>query len=305
MTLRQILWWTSLAVLAQCPIQAATNHTWVAGYGNDGNPCSVTQPCATFTVALSNTNAGGVISVLSPGDFGPLTINQAVTIDGGAVGGTITSSSGGALIRVQAGPSDTVILRHLSVNGLSSNIIDGIDLMEAGVVMIEDCDIEGITNFGLAVETLTVPINVTIKNTRIVGGSIGVRIFQTTNHTPLDIISMRNVLISGASAAGVFTRNGTMDISDSLITQSAIGVEADTEAFLNVSNSVISFNATDEEFFPDGSGIGGIFLSNNNTLFGNNGYSGPPGGTQPLSVAAGTVHRHEQAPPDPRDRRPH
>jgi len=40
------------------------------------------------------------------------------------------------------------------------------------------------------------------------------------------------MVISGASVAAVFTHNGTMEISDSLIAQRAIGMEADTEAFL-------------------------------------------------------------------------
>jgi hypothetical protein len=108
---------------------------------------------------------------------------------------------------------------------------------------------------------------------------------------------MRNVVVSGASSAAVFSRNGTMEISDSLITQSAIGVEADTNAFINVANSVISNNAIDEEFFPNTTG--GIFVGTNNTLFGNNGLPGPPSGPAGVRPSPEVVIRTDSPlPPD-------
>jgi hypothetical protein len=85
------------------------------GYGKDANPCNVTQPCASFTAAHNATSPGGVISVLSPGDFGAVTISKSITIDGGAIGGSVTFT-GAEGIYIAAGTSDTVILRHLTVN---------------------------------------------------------------------------------------------------------------------------------------------------------------------------------------------
>jgi hypothetical protein len=112
---------------------------------------------------------------------------------------------------------------------------------------------------------------------------------------PYDIISMRNVTISGATSAAVFSRNGQLEISDSVITQSAIGLEADTNAFINVANSVISYNATDEEFFPNTTG--GIFLSNNNTFFGNNATAGPPSGPSSVVNSQAVVRTGKNPPP--------
>jgi hypothetical protein len=63
------------------------------------------------------TAAGGLVSVADPGDFGPVTITRAITIDGGGVGGNLTFTSEVG-IYVNAGASDTVILRHLTINGL-------------------------------------------------------------------------------------------------------------------------------------------------------------------------------------------
>jgi len=236
-----------------------------------------------------------MISVLSPGDFGAVVISQAITIDGGAVGGTITFT-GTEGISVTAGASDTVILRHLVVNGINSGS-DAVYLQSAAAVIIEDCDLEGFTNFGLAIASSSAAMNVTVNNTRIIGGAFGVRTFQTINSVPYYVISMRHVVVSGATTAAVFTRNGTMEISDSLITQSLIGVEADTNAFLNVANSVISNNGTDEIFYSNTTPGGGIFLADNNTFFGNNGSAGPPVGPALRTPTVG-LNPQRQPPPD-------
>jgi hypothetical protein len=93
-----------------------------------------------------------------------------------------------------------------------------------------------------------------------------VRTFQSSGLVPFDVVEMRNVSISGASAA-VFSRNGVIDISESVITQSLIRLAADTSAYINVTNSVVSYNGTDEQGFRS---LGIIYVSNNNTLFANN-----------------------------------
>jgi Right handed beta helix region len=290
---RQYLAAMAVGFLATLPAAATSSHTWVAGYGNDANPCSVTQPCATFTAAHTATSAGGVISVLSPGDFGAVTISKSITIDGGAIGGNITFT-GGEGIYISAGTSDTVILRHLTVNGLNAGQ-DAIYLYQARYLVIEDCDVEGFVSIGLGFGSQSAA-NVTVTNTRIIGGQLGVRTFQSNGGVAYDIISMRHVVVSGASSAAVFSRNGTMEISDSLITQSSIGVEADTNAFINVANSVISNNGTDEEFFPGTTG--GIFVASNNTLFGNNGVPGPPAGPAVVSSPQVVIRSNSPLPPD-------
>ena len=73
------------------------------------------SPCLTFSGALNsmNTASGGVISVQAPGDFGPVTITQSVTIDAGGMYAGILASSTGISINITAG--ETVILRGLSI----------------------------------------------------------------------------------------------------------------------------------------------------------------------------------------------
>jgi hypothetical protein len=98
-----------------------TSRTWVSGVGSDSNPCSRTQPCLTFAGAYAKTSAGGEIDVLDPGDFGTLTITNAVTIDGRGVVAAI-SYAGSAGITIGAGAGDDVILRNLTLNGGGSGV---------------------------------------------------------------------------------------------------------------------------------------------------------------------------------------
>src|SRR6202011_469935 len=99
--------------------QAQATRTWVSGVGDDANPCSRTAPCKTFPGAISKTAAAGEIDVLDPGGFGTLTINKAITLDGG--GGQVSSvlaGTGTNGIIVAAGANDTVVIRNLSINGV-------------------------------------------------------------------------------------------------------------------------------------------------------------------------------------------
>ncbi len=99
---------------------SAQSRTWVSGVGDDANPCSRTAPCQTWAGAIAKTAAGGEIDALDPGGFGSVTINKAITIDGGGgvVASVLASSTNG--IVVAAGASDVVRLRNLSINGIGS-----------------------------------------------------------------------------------------------------------------------------------------------------------------------------------------
>jgi hypothetical protein len=271
-------------------LEATSAHTWVGGNGNDANAGTQTSPYATFQTAVNNTTAGGMVSVASPGDFGAVTISHSITIDGGGIGGTITFT-GGEGIFVTAGTADTVILRHLTVDGLGVGT-DAIFLNQAQYLLVEDCKLEGFTQIGLGLGSLSAQ-NVVVRNTTIAGGTLGLRTFQSSGNVSYDVVSLHNVSISGASSAAVFSRNGVLEISDSVITQSLIGLEADTSAYINVAKSVISFNGTDSQDF---NGLGTIYVSNNNTLFSNNGLGGS-GGSQLSIVNSRIVGRGGATPP--------
>src|SRR5438445_919448 len=110
------LWLTSAPAFAQA------TRTWVSGVGDDANPCSRTAPCKTWAGAISKTANGGEINALDPGGFGAVTITKSITLDGGGgqVASTLVAGTNG--IVVQAGAGDTVIIRNLRINGISSGI---------------------------------------------------------------------------------------------------------------------------------------------------------------------------------------
>jgi len=270
---------TSIAfALLAAPVLSATSlHTWVSGTGSDANTGTRISPYATFATAIANTTAGGIVSAVDSGDFGAITILKAITIDGGSSGATISFTSSEA-IYIGAGPTDTVILRHLTITGLGAGP-DAIFLSSGQNLIIEDCIVENFTDIGLGIGS-SAAANVVVKNTVITGGSLGLRVYQGPGPNR---ISLRGVTISGASSVAVFVRSGLMEISDSLITMSNIALEVDTNATISVANSVLSYNGTDSLPFSPST----ILLSNNNTWFANNGTGG--GGGTALRVNTGPV----------------
>src|SRR6266446_7086203 len=106
----------ALAAPKQQPTLTPQVRTYVSGLGSDSNACTAAQPCRTLKAALALTTAGGEIYVLDSADYGPVTINKAVTITAdGAVAGVLATSGVG--ISISAGANDVVTLRGLNVDG--------------------------------------------------------------------------------------------------------------------------------------------------------------------------------------------
>src|SRR5437660_8336392 len=70
------------ALIVAIPLIANAQNTRsaVSVTGSDAATCTVPDPCRTFGAALSKTNSGGEVIVLSSGGYGPFTVSQAVTI---------------------------------------------------------------------------------------------------------------------------------------------------------------------------------------------------------------------------------
>src|SRR3977135_2149807 len=91
-----------LLAVAPHAANAGILRTYVSALGSDSNPCTASSPCASFQAALARTTAGGEIFVLNSADYGPVTINKAVTITSeGAVAGIMAKNGIG--IRIVAG----------------------------------------------------------------------------------------------------------------------------------------------------------------------------------------------------------
>jgi hypothetical protein len=136
------------AVLPAIPSQAASlTRTFVSSAGSDSNPCTITQPCATFAVAYTATAANGIIAALDPGKYGPLTITGPVTINGNGWA-AITAPAGGFGITINANANDDIALIGLEIDGADSGII-GIQFTGGSALTIENCIIRHIVNDGI------------------------------------------------------------------------------------------------------------------------------------------------------------
>src|SRR5262247_2954096 len=136
--------------LSSAPVHAQLARTHVsAATGNDANDCNRLTPCRTFQKAHDSTLAAGEITVLDPGGYGALTITKAISIINDGVGEAGILVSGGLNgISINAGPSDAVSLRGLTVKGIGFGGGNGIVFNAGGSLTVEHCAIRTLDGGG-------------------------------------------------------------------------------------------------------------------------------------------------------------
>src|ERR1700682_5777676 len=143
MKIRSLILSIGISAIVATGAFAQATRTWVSGVGDDANPCSRTAPCLTFAGALARTARGGEIDALDPGEFGVVTITGSITIDAGAASFGLVEATGSPIV-VNAGPSDVVVLRGLSIQGRGLGD-SGIRFVAGGALHVEDCILAGFT----------------------------------------------------------------------------------------------------------------------------------------------------------------
>lgn len=265
--------------------QAQATRTWVSGVGDDANPCSRTAPCLTFAGAQPKTAAGGEISVLDPGDFGPVTITKTLTIDGDGQLATIVASGGNG-ITINAGASDVVVLRNLVLNGLAGTCdegLDGIQFNTGGTLLVENVRVNGFPDSGININASAAG-KVVISNASVNGGDRGVRI--TTSAGRLDV-TLDTVVVSRAvtgvealagyttvnrstltanSSYGVRVVGGVVAVESGLFAGNGVAVQSESGATLRLSNTSLYLNGT-----GFGCGAGQLLTTGDNRKGGNAG----------------------------------
>lgn len=233
---------------------AQATRTWVSGVGDDANPGSRTAPCKTFAGAISKTAAGGEINVIDPGGFGAVTIVKSITIDGGSSFASILASSTNGII-INA-PDAVVTIRHLSING-SGNGINGIRILAAKKVQIEDCYIANFLQKGIEVNTTTA-CTVIINNVTIHNADEAIAITNAQGSTIVDGCKFQTL-----NNAGINVLGGTVAVSNSAVSDCKVGITAGSGTVVSLSNNVISYNNTALQ------GPGKISSAGNNFFSGN------------------------------------
>jgi hypothetical protein len=256
------------AVIALCgsPVAAQLNRTAVSINGVDGNPCTPASPCRTFSYALTQTNAGGEVVAIDSGGYGPFSITKSVTVLAApGVHAGVTASSADAIV-INAGASDKVIIRGLTLSGLGTGNSGISSTGGASEVYVENCVIDGFLNYGIIsflnirildtvirncgtgiwVDNAGSVIKATIDHvqvTDISGGSAvlpGVGILCWRNTTML----VRNSLVAYASSRGLYAQGGgKLNIENCFVVNNGTGIEAaETGTLVRVSNTMTAAN---------------------------------------------------------------
>lgn len=295
------------AMLSAFPllVQAQMARTFVSGNGDDANPCARNAPCKTFAGAIVKTSAGGEIDTLDPGGFGAVTITKAITIaqEGSGEAGVAVAGTDG--IVVEAGASDTVVLRGLQIDGgpAGSNSPAGIQFVSGGVLIVQNCAIRNFTGSpgsGIYLtssggSSLFVSDTVVSSNSgggilvQPSGGSATanlVRVNSVDNGVGVEgdgasgrvDITVFDSVASGNAGPGFWAyKSATLNIEHSTSTHNGIGLETSGGplANLRIGSSVVT-----------GNGTGAIFGGSGSTMssYGNNQIDGntKPGSTIPV-----------------------
>jgi hypothetical protein len=263
------------------PAQASLTRTFVSAAGSDANPCTITQPCATFAHAYSVTAASGIIAALDPGKYGPLTITGAITINGNGWA-AITAPAAGNGITITAGASDNVALIGLEIDGAGAGY-NGVVLNSAGSLTVTNCTVQNFvqngkdqtTGNGVLMQPTTGTLAFTITNTTASNnGNVGISFLPASgspsangviDHVVADANSSGIVVNPGAATGGsivvtvsnsIASNNGggiiasgtsgtlKLSIDNVTISGTGIGIEADTPANVLLGRSAITGNGT-------------------------------------------------------------
>lgn len=292
---------TTCLLLVVSDASAQATRTWVSGVGDDANPCSRTAPCKTFAGAISKTAAGGEIDVLDPGGFGAVTITKSITIDGGPdAGGILSAGSNGVVIN--AATTDTVTLRNIRIQGVGTGL-QGVRVIQAGTVNVENCVIANCTQKGIDVQPTTgcrliVSDTVIRGNTNGANGGgifikpgVGGNVTTLLNRVKLErntfgirvedntITSIRDSSLSMNDTHGIVAVSATaiVNVDECLFSRnSASGLRAATGGTIRFGRCTIVNNTTGLD------SVGGNLVSFTNNAITGNTTNGSPTATVPL-----------------------
>jgi hypothetical protein len=137
-----------LACLGAAPALALSPVTFVSGKGADSGSCaSPAAPCRTFQFALGQTNPGGEIKARDPAGYGPVTITKSISITGVEGAGIFQTANANA-ITINAGPSDSINLSQLILDGFES-ATNGVVLNSGGSLTTTDCVVRNFRGDGI------------------------------------------------------------------------------------------------------------------------------------------------------------
>jgi len=257
-----------LAILFSTTVLALNNRSAVSLSGLDSASCTVPDPCRTFDVAISKTNDGGEVIVLSSAGYGPFTVTKSVSIISPPAYHAALAPTSGDAITVNV-DNAVVVLRGLILNG-SLGGHNGITFAGQTVdssntkLYVENCVITGFSGTGVHFArngTLFISELIARGNAAsavVVDGSPGLPTYGSIDHALLE-----------ANGYGMVVDSATVAIRDSVAAANgftgfyARAFASGTTANLSADNCQATHN---HDGFYSGAGSGDAKLTVSNSV---------------------------------------
>jgi hypothetical protein len=278
--------------LASSPALATSNRTFVSGTGTDTGTCALTAPCRTFAFALTQTSPSGEIIVLSSAGYGAVTITQSVSIINTSNFAGVTVAGGNA-ITINAGASDSVTLRGLSLDG-GGTVGNGIVFNSGGSLTVDQSDVMNFAGFcpttdcvghGILIQPTSGNHNIVITNTTLSNNvQTGVFYYPLSGNATTGIVIDRiNAISNGSGIASDNSHSSgaaKISISNSNASANGFGILIYKATTVSVDASSASNNGSDGIYL----GAGTLALGRS-ALMNNGGYG--------LEISGGTVNSYK------------
>jgi len=216
------------AMLTAAGAAAATvQRTFVASYGVDTDPCSLTKPCRSFGAALPLTNFGGDIVTLDSAGYGPVVIDRSISIivpSGVYAGVSVNGAQVDGIVVNITGGGGSVYMRGLQISGQGGT--NGVRIQQGGKVIIENSSIANFFASGnghAILDNSTSPYTeLIVRNTVIRDSDAGIVVDGTTGNKP---VTIENSFITGIFNAPciALTDNVNMVVSDTTVSDCNTG----------------------------------------------------------------------------------
>ena len=285
------------------------SRVWVSGHGTDTTGCGApTAPCRSLQYAHDNVVvAGGEIDILDPAGYGAITITKSISIVNDGVGTAGVQASSADAIAIDAGPSDSVYLRGLNIDGQNDGALVGIQFNSGGELTVANCVLRHFANAGIFFVPSSGPAKAQISNTTLSdNGLAGIYLTggeNTSINVVLDRVSadnnpfgvhlygagdtgtvqlVMNSLEASSSGIGVLIAtdrvNTFVEMHESTVSlNSLVGLDVQGQAWVHLAKSYLTFN--DQGILNNG---GTVLSAGDNHIVGNNINVSGPMGSEPL-----------------------
>jgi hypothetical protein len=241
------------------------NRSAVSLTGNDAASCTVPDPCRTFDVAISKTNAGGEVIVLSSAGYGPFTVTKSVSIISPPAYHAAIAPASGDAVTINANNA-VVVMRGLTLNG-SLGAANGITFTGSTSasntrLYVENCVISGFSSNGVNFAR-----NGTLFISAVIARENATAIFVDGNSGLASTASIDHVLMEENFNDGLIVENATVAIRDSVAAKNtgigfwASATQSGVTAELSADSCQATHNATGF-YAGGGSGTARMMVSN-------------------------------------------